>query len=206
MIEQALRDFFGTLVEVSSLDTDLLLFAMLVAVCIITFDSLQIIATRKRREAGLEKKSITLGLDGSKMLPVKNYVSESQGLAGRPDAIIIENGFIIPVERKPLARKLRDRYVAQLLVYMRLIEEVEGKKPPYGYLILGSNCRRVKITNTDNRQAWLQKMIDEMHEILDGAQAMATPRVSKCKRCDVSSACSFKAEEASEQLVKVGQR
>jgi CRISPR/Cas system-associated exonuclease Cas4 (RecB family) len=126
---------------------------------------------------------------------VRNYISEIQGLAGKPDALISEGGFIIPIERKPLARKVRDRYIAQLLVYMRLIEEFEGKKPPYGYLILGPNCRRFKIENSPDRQAWLQRLIDEMRGVLAGQATTPTPHPKKCRKCDVRHACAFKLIE-----------
>ena len=74
---------------------------------------------------------------------------------------------------------------------MRLIEEFEGKKPPYGYLILGKNCRTFKIENSPERQAWLQKMLDEMRSIVEGAPAIPAPHPKKCKRCDVKESCSF---------------
>ena len=114
------------------------------------------------------------------------------GLAGRPDALISEEGYIIPIERKPLARKIRDRYVAQLLVYMRLVEEFEGRKPPYGYLILGPSARRFRIENSPERQAWLQKILDEMNAIMKGAAAKAEPHPKKCGKCDVKEVCAFR--------------
>src|SRR5690606_19339167 len=139
-------------------------------------------------------------IDGSTTMPGRNYVSEIQGLAGKPDAIIIENGYFIPIERKPLARKIRDRHVAQLLVYMRLVEEFEGKKPPYGYLILGENCRRVKIPNSEGRQAWLQRYIDEMCAALEeGQPVIPEPHPRKCSKCVVRESCAYRSE-----LVQVG--
>jgi CRISPR/Cas system-associated exonuclease Cas4 (RecB family) len=141
-----------------------------------------------------QKKTQAVGIEGTKQKPVKNYISTSQGLAGKPDAVLIEDGSIIPVEHKPLANKLRDRYVAQLLVYMRLIEEIDGKRPPYGYLILGANARRVKVSNTRQRQEWLDLKLIEMRGILDGQPAIADPHPNKCHSCRVRNECSFRAE------------
>ncbi|MCB0353579.1 MAG: Dna2/Cas4 domain-containing protein [Bdellovibrionales bacterium] len=125
----------------------------------------------------------------------------------RPDAIVVENGFFIPVERKPLAKKIRDRHIAQLLVYMRLVEEFEGKKPPYGYLIIGKGCRKVKIHNSAGRQQWLQKQIDAMREIATkGAQAQATPHPRKCAKCSVRESCSFRNDTGEEFPVQIGSR
>lgn len=180
--------------QIATLDPDLILLAVLVVCCVVVLDSVSIFARRKRIETGIGVHTRTMSIDGSAGHEVRHYVSATQGLAGRPDAIILEEGHIIPVERKPLANKIRDRYVAQLLVYMRLIEEFEGRRPPYGYLILGAHCRKFKIENSAARQAWLQKMIDEMQAILHGARAVPTPHPRKCRRCDVRNACSYRSE------------
>jgi len=180
--------------EISTLDADLIILAAIVVCAIVVLDGASIFARKKRKSAGLSSSTPTVSVDGSKILEPRHYVSDMQGLAGRPDALISESGHIIPVEHKPLANKLRDRYVAQLLVYMRLVEEFEGKKPPYGYLILGKNCRRFKIENSPERQAWLQGMIIEMRSIYDGAAATPTPHPKKCKRCDLRASCNFRSD------------
>jgi CRISPR-associated protein Cas4 len=180
--------------DLAHADQRLVWLMIIVVISVIVLDSISLVAKQKRKEAGIDKKTSTVSIDGSKTLPVRNYVSEIQGLAGKPDAIILEDGFVIPIERKPLARKLRDRYVAQLLVYMRLIEEFEGKKPPYGYLVLGPNCRKIKIYNSEERQKWLQGMINQMREILEGAPAIPAPHPRKCAKCAVRNSCEHRAD------------
>jgi CRISPR/Cas system-associated exonuclease Cas4 (RecB family) len=175
--------------QIATLDVDLIILAVLIVCCIVVLESVSIFARKKRTETGIEAQTPTVSIDGSTACQVKHYVSTKQGLAGRPDALIIEDGYIIPVERKPLANKIRDRYVAQILVYMRLIEEFEGKRPPYGYLILGPKCRKFKIENSSQRQAWLQRLIDEMQAILHGGNCIPAPHSRKCCRCDVRDAC-----------------
>lgn len=189
MIESISHYILQLLYEIAAVDTELILLAVLLVMAVIVLDSVSLVAQKKRNAAGITKQSVTVSIDGSKSLPVRHYVSEMQGLAGRPDALISEKGYLIPIERKPLAKKIHDRYIAQLLVYMRLIEEFEGKRPPYGYLILGPNCRRFKIDNTPERQAWLQKMLDEMHAILKGGPAQPSPHPRKCRKCDVRESC-----------------
>jgi len=157
-------------------------------------------ARKRKRASGFEVKSNPVNPDGGTTLKVKDYVSETQGLAGRPDALVVEDGKTIPVERKPLAKKIRDRYIAQLLVYMRLVEEFEKKRPPYGYLIIGQNCKRVRIDNTPERQAWLQNYIDQMQAILHGKAAEPETHPRKCSRCDVQHLC----EAGQGVLVKIG--
>lgn len=145
-------------------------------------------------EIGLSAETVYVSVDGAQALPTREYISELQGLAGRPDAVIVEDGFFIPVERKPLAKKIRDRYVAQLLVYMRLIEEFEGKKPPYGYLILGANARKVRIDNTEEKQLWLNEKLIQMNNIIQGAPTIPDPHPSKCAKCDVKERCASRAD------------
>lgn len=194
MVEQIITGLNQFLLEVSTLHSSMILVVILVSISIIILDASLTGAARKREDAGVNKKAVTVSIDGSKTLPLRNYISDIQGLAGRPDALISEQGFIIPIERKPLARKLRDRYVAQLLVYMRLVEEFEGKRPPYGYLILGPNCRTLKIDNTPQRQQWLQGMLDEMRQTLNGGECTPTPDKRKCSGCFVKEHCTFRAD------------
>lgn len=143
----------------------------------------------KSDAGGLGNIAHTIGIDGSSLVPGREYISKRLGLAGKPDALIKEDGMLIPVERKPLAKKLRDRYVAQLLVYMRLVEEFEGKKPAYGYLLLGPSCRKIKIENTVQKQAWLEKIIVEMRQVLETSVARTDPHPKKCAKCPVRTSC-----------------
>lgn len=177
------------LTPLTQVKSEIIYLALIIVVGAYVLNKLTQLRKRSSKSTGLSEHAATVSVDGSQCLPVRHYLSEMQGLAGKPDAIISENGFIIPVERKPLARKIRDRYVAQLLVYMRLVEEFEGKRPPYGYLILGANCRKIKIENSEGRQAWLQSILDQMHAILKGAQAKPQPHARKCAKCDVQAHC-----------------
>lgn len=182
--------------DIASVDSDLVTLTIIIVCGVIVLDAVLSQMNRKVVSTGVNKEAKTVSIDGSKTLPVREYISEMQGLAGRPDALISEDGYIIPVERKPLARKIRDRYVAQLLVYMRLIEEFEGTKPPYGYLILGANCRKIKIENSEARQAWLQKMLDEMNSILAGqSDSIPAPSAPKCAKCNMRASCAHRVDE-----------
>jgi len=198
MIDQIISWLNNFIAGVSTLHSSTIVAVILVSISIIILDASLTGAARKREGAGVSKKAVTVSIDGSKTLPIRNYISDIQGLAGRPDALISEQGYIIPIERKPLARKLRDRYVAQLLVYMRLVEEFEGKRPPYGYLILGPNCRTFKIDNTPKRQQWLQEMLDAMRQTLNSGECTATPDRRKCSGCFVKEHCAFRADLVSE--------
>lgn len=196
--------------EISVLDSEIILLTILLVIGAIVVDGLSAFAKEKQKTAGAARSTGTVSIEGSRELPARQYISDTQGLAGRPDAVIKENGFFIPIERKPLAKKLHDRYVAQLLVYMRLIEEFEGKRPPYGYLLLGPNCRRIRIENSPERQQWLQNHLDQMRAILAGLPAKAAPHPKKCQRCEVRHTCTHSlagkspVAETSEKLVAIG--
>lgn len=68
--------------------------------------------------------------------PKKVLFSETYDLCGKPDLILKQNGYLIPVEVKNMARN--DLYAAshrmQLLAYCLLIEETYHLAPPYGLL------------------------------------------------------------------------
>lgn len=168
---------------------------VLMAASLLVMRSFLKAARRRHRDSGFALSEIAVAIEGSSILPSREYISVKQGLAGKPDAILREGDFILPVERKPLAKKLRDRYVAQLLVYMRLVEEFEGVRPPHGYLLLGENCRRVKIENQERKQQWVTSLLSDMRRILNGSPAKPQPHPSKCRKCDVRHRCSARVDE-----------
>ena len=171
---------------------------LLVGAALLVIRSFSRAAGHRRRASGFDPQSVTVSIEGSRILPEREYVSPAQGLAGKPDALVEEGGFIIPVERKPLAKKLRDRYVAQLLVYMRLVEEFEGRRPPHGYLLIGPSCRRIKVDNTEAKQRWVQAYIDQMRAMLDGGAVKPSPHPIKCAKCDVRDRCDARADRGAQ--------
>ena len=192
MLELFRKYFIDLLYDIAGTDSNIVLLVILLVMIVIVLDAITTVAQDKKLKAGLATPNREQNQNISKTEVVESgeYVSEIQGIAGKPDAVLIEEGFYIPVSRKPMAKKIRDRYVAQLLIYMRLIEEFEGKRPPYGYLILGKNKRQVKIMNTAKRQRWLDGILDEMKSILDGSTAaIPSPQPQKCKRCNVRHSC-----------------
>jgi CRISPR/Cas system-associated exonuclease Cas4 (RecB family) len=58
---------------------------------------------------------------------------------------------------------------------------------------MGPEQRSIRIKNTDEKQRWLDSLLDEMRSILDGVPAVPTPAFYKCKRCDVRDICAFSA-------------
>ena len=102
MKEFLAREMFNLVYEINKLSSTLILLVFLCVTLIIVLDSLFAHTKRKNKQIGMDGKSTTIGVDGLKNLPSQLYVSDIQGLAGKPDAIVREKNFIIPVERKPL--------------------------------------------------------------------------------------------------------
>lgn len=197
MWEYLAREMVLLLRQIVSINSSVTVLVLLIVFAIIVVDLLLQRVQQSAKATGIVlggSKTKAIGIDGTRQKPVKDLVSEEVGLAGRPDAILREDGFMIPVEHKPMASKLRDRYVAQLLVYLRLIEKIEGVRPPYGYLILGPNARRVKVTNTRQRQEWLDGKLNEMRDVLNGKPAKADPHPKKCASCRMRELCAFRAD------------
>ncbi len=64
-------------------------------------------------------------------------VAETVPLRGKPDYLIRQDGFLIPVEIKTAERAPAQAYqnhVAQLYAYCLLVEEHYGIRPPYGVI------------------------------------------------------------------------
>ena len=172
---------------------ELMLLLLILGILIFLWDIFDRHRSRAQQETGLDKNFQAISVRGSSQLPGISLNSDTLGLYGSPDAIIRENEFNIPVINKPLSKKIRDRHVIELLVYMRLITEKEGKSPPYGIIVLGAEHRQVKIRNTEQKQKWLDSLLDEMRSIIDGVPAVPSPAVYKCRSCDVRKFCAYSA-------------
>ena len=176
-----------------SVPTEIVLLLLVLGLLIFMWDLFDRRAANLRQEGGLSKKSEIISARGSPELPARTFRSEALGLIGRPHALIRDGDFIIPVDIQPLTNKVRDRHVLRLYVYLKLIEESEGKRPPYGLLLMGQKKRRVQVANTPEKHRWLESILDEMRSIMDGVPAQPAPSLQKCKHCDVRDRCSHSA-------------
>lgn len=119
--------------------------------------------------------------------------SDRLGLVGRPDRIIKHpKGYWIPIEKKS-AHKVQDSHRVQLCVYMILIEEKTGQRPPYGIISLG-NGREQKITNSEKLRQMTWQHIHAVREIKHrlNRPAAATPFPAKCRACGYRDSCLLK--------------
>ena len=118
-------------------------------------------------------------------------VSHCYRLSGRPDRIVKRRGRYIPEEKKP-GRKVYDAYRAQIGVYLLLIEEQYGIRPPYGVLVLGDG-RRVKIPNTAALRAGVLAIAERIRQHwqrLDAPLPPSNPR--QCLGCGQRHHCAVR--------------
>ena len=105
MFEQFRTYFTDLLYDIAGTDSNIVLLVILLVMIVIVLDAITTIAQDKRVEAGItsaEKESLQ-SISKAEVVASREYVSEIQGISGRPDAVLIEEGEYIPVCRKPLA-------------------------------------------------------------------------------------------------------
>lgn len=174
--------------------TEILLLLLVLGVLIFIWDLLERTGKKINRQSGLTENTNLVAIKGSEFLPSEEYYSEILGLRGRPDALVQDKRFLLPVIFIPKGKKIRDRHVAELLVLLRLVEEHTGTAPPYGIALLSATKRQVRVRNSDEKQRWLDTLFDEMRAIHSKqAPSVPAPAVYKCKNCDVRKLCNFSA-------------
>lgn len=114
-------------------------------------------------------------------------VSEDLDLQGKPD-YIFETWFrrkYIPFEIKSGKAKEDTPHegdLMQLLAYFLLIEEVYGKRPPYGKLVYSN--KTFKVRNTLRHRTRIKRTLEEMRQMLrEGSEPRTTQNYLKCKNC-----------------------
>lgn len=178
---------------------EILLLLLLLGLIIFLWDFFERKNKQLRETSGMNEKAEALAVKGSSQTPGSILNSTRLGLKSKPDAVLREKGQIVPVDIHPLANKIRDRHVVQMLVHLRLLEESEGKRPEHGVLLMGKTQRRVLLRNTPEKQRWLETLIDEMRSIMEGVPAMPSPSPPKCRACDVRESCRFSQAKVTER-------
>ncbi|MGC8786986.1 MAG: CRISPR-associated protein Cas4 [Anaerolineae bacterium] len=119
-------------------------------------------ARRQQQAAGLPVGEIVYADTGVWERCERPLFSPRYRLTGKPDYLVREHGWIVPVEVKP-GRQTSEPYeedILQLAAYCLLVEEEYGKRPPYGYLKYQQAVFRINYSESLYRQ------------VLSGLQAM----------------------------------
>jgi CRISPR-associated exonuclease Cas4 len=112
------------------------------------------------------------------------------GLTGRPDYLVEQQGFSIPVEVKSTYAPSEPypSHVYQLAAYCLLVERTTGKRPPYG--ILHYRNRSFALDYTPELEANLQEAVQEMRwQERSGAADRSHAEPARCARCGYRTVC-----------------
>lgn len=117
-------------------------------------------------------------------------VSEALGLKGKPDLLLKQNGFVIPVDKKPGRRRAKpyDSQVMQLAAYCALVEATRGVRPPHG--VIRYDDGDTEVPYTPQLEVKLLGVLERMQAIKRGAEAHrshASP--GKCRSCGFNAVC-----------------
>ncbi len=114
-------------------------------------------------------------------------VAERLELQGKPDYIFKTwlTGHYVPLEIK--SGQLKEGFphlgdVYQLAAYFLIIEEVYGKRPPYGKLVYAN--KTFTLRNTRKLRKEILKVLQEMRKMLiKPGRVGASPSFTKCRHC-----------------------
>lgn len=112
------------------------------------------------------------------------------GLTGRPDYLVEEKDFFIPVEVKSSrAPSLpHDSHIYQLAAYCLLVERVYGKRPPYG--ILRYRDQTFSIEYTPALQSDLERLLAAIRlQERRGEADRSHNEPARCARCGYRNIC-----------------
>lgn len=146
-------------------------------------------SARLRRESGLPTGQV-LQSDVGGDAPGKRLYSARYGLTGTPDYIVQTPKGLVPVEVKPsrTEQEPHESHLLQVLAYCLLLEESEGKRPPYGLLRYSNNTFHVDY-NRETR-AYLLAVLAEMREIAQSSEADRNHDApARCRACAYHSLC-----------------
>ncbi len=168
----------------------ILLIIVLAAAALISLDS-----RRRRVNSGMPageviaQDTLPAGEDGAR--PERALFSKRYGLAGRPDYLVDQSGYIIPVEVKTSRHvtQPRDSHAMQLYAYCLLVEEEYGVGPPYG--ILRYPERQFRLPYGEREREWVIQTLEAMRE--DEASNDEVPpnhnQPARCRSCQFLASC-----------------
>ena len=120
----------------------------------------------------------------------KLFVSKRLGLSGRPDAVVMDGDHHIPVELKTgrVPRGPLFSHILQVVAYCVLLEEEDGRPPPYGIIRYGDTAFEIEY-NEDQKKLLLQKLGEMRAAIVQGGAHRNHNRPGKCVHCSRRGAC-----------------
>ncbi|MEJ2211450.1 MAG: Dna2/Cas4 domain-containing protein [Anaerolineae bacterium] len=147
-------------------------------------------SARGRREAGLPAGRVTYADMGAWQRTERSLFSPEHRLTGRPDYLVQSRRGVIPVEVKSGAAppQPHEGHVLQLAAYCLLVEEQEGRAPPYG--IIKYADRAFEIDYTAGLRARLLETLDDLRDDLTRRDVPRShDEAARCAACSYRGRC-----------------
>jgi CRISPR-associated exonuclease Cas4 len=154
-----------------------------IAITALIVGLLLILAGKSTRQKRGLTDATTLDLD------TRVLYSARYDLAGRPDRLFRDCGFVIPEEWKS-SLQVYDSHRAQLGCYFILVEEEFGVRLPYGVIVTGDHQRH-EVENTDQLRAWVLELAERIRTArreLNREIPVRQP-TTKCRACGMREGC-----------------
>ena len=122
--------------------------------------------------------------------PVQPFLDLEIGLTGKPDYLVQQDGFTVPVEVKSTWAPPHpyESHIFQLAAYCLLIEKTSGTRPPYG--ILKYHNRSFAIDYTSQLKSELLELLDEMrYKLKNNTLNRSHQQSARCARCSYRFIC-----------------
>ena len=118
--------------------------------------------------------------------------SPTYGIRGLPDVVLRVEDELIPVEVKTgrVPKGPLFSHILQLAAYCLLIEERQGRPPPYGVLQYGKHTRHEIDYNDELKWTLVNKLIEMRQAIRTGEVHRNHRRPGKCASCSRRHGCS----------------
>ena len=151
---------------------------------------LMVLAKLGRRASGVPPGEVVYSDTGAEHKQEKPLYSARYHITGRPDYLVRKDQYLIPIEVKS-GRGPEYPYkshILQLAVYCLLVEEVYGRRPPYGIIRYADCIFEVDYTNKLKREllAVLKQMRSDMH--VDDVPR-SHDQAARCARCGYRNEC-----------------
>ncbi len=143
-----------------------------------------------RREVGLPAGRVTYVDTGAWDRCERPLFSRQHRLTGRPDYLVRSRQGVIPVEVKSGAAPHQPHpgHVLQLAAYCLLVEEQEGRPPPYG--ILKYRDRAFEIDYTPTLRSHLVEALDNLRQDLQASEVgRSHDEAGRCQGCSYRGRC-----------------
>ena len=152
-------------------------------------------AGRQQRQSGLPGGRVIFADTSRWQEQEKPLYAPSLGLTGKPDYLVEQGKFTLPVEVK-MVRKLNhppyDSHIYQLAAYCLLVSELFEQRPPYGILHYsdGTNSQSYAIDFTPALEASVRQIIAEIQAASPKKdQPRSHNTAARCAGCGYRQVC-----------------